>query len=312
MQPHLQLATRPGQSTAISLSVTGAPSLALLLNSADPGQRTVALIKQWRSLTPALAQQSAQVSSLEAAAKGDTSEALGNLLTFAAAQFNVGKNLNDVQIALLASEMLRIYWHWRFDEFSFVLREAVAGRYGTTYDRLDAATVHEWCAKYEADRNALAAEQAEREARAYKEAEQQPARSELASQPGYAELRAKLQALSDDALCAGGKHYEALASRTEEEEVKLAVALEVWNARKASRFRQQLLAQFAAAGITGQTEAEKEAERKTQDHALGLALLRGDWQAAGFKGEPSAEWLAKINAPVNEPTDELPTTQQAA
>jgi hypothetical protein len=240
MQAQAQLATRPGQSTAISLSVTGVHSLAFLLNQTEPALRTKALIKQWRGLTPAIAQQSAQVSALEAAARGDTAEALGNLLTFAAAQFNVGKNMTDVQIALLASEMLRLYWHWRFDEFSFVLREAVAGRYGTTYDRIDAPTVHEWCAKYEADRNATQAHLAEHEARIYKQAEQQPMRSELAGQPGYAELRAKMEVLNDDQLRAGGKHYESLASRTEQEELKLGVAREVWNERRKAHYLRQI------------------------------------------------------------------------
>lgn len=270
----------------------------------------MSLIKQWRGLTPAIAQQSAQVSGLSAQAAGDTAEALGNLLTFAAAQFNVGKNLNDVQIALLASEMLRIYWHWRFDEFSFVLREAVAGRYGTTYDRLDAATVHEWCAKYEADRNAVAVDQAEHELRAYKQAEQQPVRSPLATHAefgaDYADVRQQAEALSDGELIVTGKHYAN--EEGADNEFITDVLWEVWCERKASRFRQKMIQQFAERGITGHTEAEKEAERKAQGHALGLALLRGDWEAAGFTTAPSPEWLAKVNAPTNE----VPTTQQAA
>ncbi|MGI4736307.1 MAG: hypothetical protein ACRYG7_14110 [Janthinobacterium lividum] len=192
---------------ATSLTVTEAASLAYLLNATDPGLRAKALIKCWGSLTPAIARQSAQVSTLKAQAKGDVAEALGNLLTFAAMQFNVGKNLNDVQIALLASEMLRLYWHWRFDEFSLMLREAVAGRYGTTYDRLDAATVHEWCAKYEASRNEVEAAASEQQAREYKLAESRPPTSELATHPDYADVCKQLEALASGNLVATARYY---------------------------------------------------------------------------------------------------------
>jgi hypothetical protein len=169
--------------------------------------RTKALIKCWGSLTPAIARQSAQVSTLKAQAKGDTAEALGNLLTFAAAQFNVGKNLNDVQIALLASEMLRLYWHWRFDEFSLVLREAIAGRYGAVYDCIDARTVHEWCAKYEASRNEVEAAASEQQAREHKLAESRPPASPHVAHPDYASVCAQLEALRDGDLVATARHY---------------------------------------------------------------------------------------------------------
>lgn len=213
-----------------------------MLNQTEPGLRAKAIIKQWRGLTPAIAQQSAQVSGLEAAARGDTAEALGNLLTFAAYQFNVGKNLNDVQISLLASEMLRLYWYWRFDEFSFVLREAVAGRYGTTYDRIDAPTVHAWCASYEADRNATQAHLAEHEARAYKLAEQQPVRSELATHPtfggDYAGVRAQLEALGDAELNATWRRY--LSAQRADNQFIGAVATEVVNERRKAHYLRQV------------------------------------------------------------------------
>jgi hypothetical protein len=220
-----------------------------LLNQTEPALRTKAIIKQWRGLTPAIAQQSAQVSSLEATAKGDTAEALGNLLTFAAAQFNVGKNLNDVQIALLASEMLRLYWHWRFDEFSLVLREAIAGKYGITYDRIDAATVHEWCAKYEADRNATQVHLAEHEAQAYKQAEKQPVRSELATHPrfgaDYAGVRQQLEALDDNQLNATWRHY--LQAQRADNKFIAAVATEVVNERRKAHYLRLVTARMQSA-----------------------------------------------------------------
>jgi hypothetical protein len=206
----------------------------------------LALAAKWGSLTRQNVQQSPQVAALVkadgGALAGDAVEALGNLLNFAAQQFNVGKNLNDVQIALLASEMLRIYWHWRFDEFSFVLREAVAGRYGTTYDRIDAPTVHEWCAKYEADRNATQAQQAEHEARAHKLAEQQAPRSELAAHPSfgadYQGVRAQLEALSDGELNTTWRHY--LTAQRAANKFIAAVATEVVNERRKAHYLRQL------------------------------------------------------------------------
>lgn len=293
---------------ALSLSVTGAASLGYLLNQTEPALRTKALIKCWGSLTPAIAQQSAQVSSLKAEARGDVAEALGNLLTFAAAQFNVGKNLNDVQIALLASEMLRIYWHWRFDEFNLMLREAVAGRYGTTYDRIDAATVHEWCAKYEANRNATQAHLAEHEARAFKQAEQQAPRSELAGQPGYAELRAKMEGLSDTELCAGGKHYEALASRTEEQELKLGVAREVWNERRKAHYLRQIAERMqntpkAAPTLREQMATQMQATRER----INAKLLSENSPVWGI----AQHWLDIIDVESEPVTPEAPKNQAA-
>lgn len=279
-----------------------------MLNQTEPGLRAKAIIKQWRGLTPAIAQQSAQVSGLEAAARGDVAEALGNLLTFAAAQFNVGKNLNDVQIALLASEMLRLYWHWRFDEFSLVLREAIAGKYGTTYDRIDAATVHAWCVRYEADRNATQAHLAEHEARAYKQAEQQPVRSELADKPGYAELRAKMEVLDDAQLCAGGKHYEALATRTEEEELKLGVAREVWNERRKAHYLRQIAERMqhtpkAAPTLREQMHAQMQATRDR----LNAKLLGENSPVWGI----AQHWLDIIDVESEPVTPEAPNAKAA-
>lgn len=101
-----------------------------------------------RGLTPAKALTSPQVSTLHHADPGGLAEALGNLLTFTALQFNVVRNLTDLQIQLLAADLPSRYWHWRIQEFIYVMREAVAGRWGKIYDRLDPPTVYDWCAAY--------------------------------------------------------------------------------------------------------------------------------------------------------------------
>lgn len=204
---------------------------------AEPGSSTLALAiaDKWRGLTPAVARQSAQVSALTKTAPElaqDAAEALGNLLTFAAGQFNVGKNLTDVQLALLASDMLERYWHWRFDEFAFVLKEAVGGRYGTTYDRIDAPTVHGWCAKYETERTALLEADAERRHKAFRLAENN--REALLPAELMPELyfRAKLEGMPDDELRRGIRFY--WPHRAEEmPRKKLRIALAILRERAA-------------------------------------------------------------------------------
>ncbi|GAB3303534.1 hypothetical protein [Hymenobacter tenuis] len=130
-------------------------------------------------LTPALARQSPQVSALRRAAPGDAAEALANLLTFTAHLFNVVRNLSEVQITLLAQDLMERYWHWKFDEFIYVFREATAGRWGKVYDRLDAGTVHEWCKAYEIEvQQPLLEKQALNESAKFKQLEQGAALNE--------------------------------------------------------------------------------------------------------------------------------------
>lgn len=166
---------------------------------------------KWRGLTPARARESAQVGTLtkfSPATAADAAEALGNLLAFTASQFNIGKNLDSFQAGMLADDMLERYWHWRFDEFAYVLKEAVGGRWGTTYDRIDAPTVHEWCRKYEAQRSEQIehdAEERHRQARL-----DEAGRGELLPAEQMPELyfKAKLQAMTDEVIQQGIDFYE--------------------------------------------------------------------------------------------------------
>jgi hypothetical protein len=128
-----------------------------------------AVVALQRGLTPAKALASAQVGVLHRADPGGLAEALGNLLTFTALQFNVVRNLSDLQIQLLATDLPSRYYHWRIQEFVYVMREAVAGKWGKVYDRLDPPTVYDWCSAYAAEEQAQAvADAAEKRAAAYK------------------------------------------------------------------------------------------------------------------------------------------------
>ncbi len=189
--------------------------------------------------------QSAQVKTLTTAsreARIETARALGSLLTFTAQLFNIGKNLNDVQVGLLANDMLERYWHWRFDEFAFVMKEAVGGRYGTSYDRLDAPTVHGWCAIYDAERSALIEAAAEKRHKANRLAE--AGRESLLPDEQMPALyfRAKLEAMPDEELRRGIRYYwpqraEAMPAK----KISIAVAIlrerAAWALHEATRPR---------------------------------------------------------------------------
>lgn len=272
----------------------------------------MALAAKWGSLTRQNVQQSPQVAALVkadgGALAGDAVEALGNLLNFAAQQFNVGKNLNDVQIALLASEMLRIYWHWRFDEFSFVLREAVAGRYGTTYDRIDAPTVHEWCAKYEADRNIMQAQQVEQEAQAHKLTEQQAPRSELAEHPRFGDeyqgVRAQLEALNDGELNATWRHY--LTAQRADNKFIAAVATEVVNERRKAHYLRQLAERVQSAPTHVPTLREQMYQQKLATHDRINAKLLGENSPVWGIAQYWMDILDVESEPVESPTEQAP------
>lgn len=271
-------------STALSLLETRANSLGPLLAVPGSSELALAIADKWRGLTPATARQSAQVSALtktDPELADDAAEALANLLTFAAGQFNVGKNLNDVQLALLAADMLERYWHWRFDEFAYVLREAVGGRYGTTYDRIDAPTVHGWCARYEAARGELIEAEAERQRKAHRLAEVNRAALLPPDQMPLFYLRAKLEAMSEAALAQGISYYLRHA--------------EAENAAAKKALAEQILAERARA-------AEQEALPANDETEAAYCRLRADYwtrrqaeRAAREAAETGAEEVAEAD-----------------
>ncbi len=131
---------------------------------------------------------------------------MSNLLTFAAAQFNVPRNLSDVQVALLVDDLLERYWHWRFDEFVYLCREAIAGRWGCHYATIDAPTVHSWCLAYAEVREAELERAAEQEHKARRLAENAAGPARAANEQAF---RRHLETLSDEDLQTGIAFYEA-------------------------------------------------------------------------------------------------------
>lgn len=178
-----------------------------------------------------MARQSPQVSGLRKADEDGVAEAISNLLIFTAAQFNVVRNLTDTQIMLLANELPTRYWHWRLDEFAYVFKEAVAGRWGKVYDRVDPPTVQEWCAAYDAERQEAVASEAESEAAKLKANERNTAPPlEMA----VAYLRARMEALSDEDLQAGYHYYHDNPGKPDAA-VKCQLAASILADREAAR-----------------------------------------------------------------------------
>ncbi|MDO7849922.1 hypothetical protein Q5H92_26420 [Hymenobacter sp. M29] len=205
----------------------------------------VAIANKFRGLSVTKARESAQVSALVALgddARENASYALTRIIVFAAQQFNVGKNLNNVQAGLLADDMLERYWNWRFDEFTLMFREAIAGKYGTTYDRIDAPTVHGWAMKYAADRDTIVEHNAERAHRAMKQSEAGLGELLPAEQMPAFYFKAKIEKQSDAQLKQGIAYYFARRHAESEElrsmaRAKIPVAIEVLRERRIEKSR---------------------------------------------------------------------------
>lgn len=64
--------------------------------------------------------------------------------------FNVGKNMNDVQIATTVDLIIENYWHLRLEEIKFCLRRAM--RREKLFDRLDGNIILGWIGAYDDER----------------------------------------------------------------------------------------------------------------------------------------------------------------
>ncbi len=67
--------------------------------------------------------------------------------------FNVGKTMNDMQVGFLVNGIQADYYFLKIDELKFCFEEAKKGRYGTMYDRIDAAVVFGWIEQYMEERS---------------------------------------------------------------------------------------------------------------------------------------------------------------
>lgn len=64
--------------------------------------------------------------------------------------FNVGKNMNDVQIAMTADMIIERFWHLKLEEIKYCFRRAMANE--RLFDRLDGNIIIGWLREYDAER----------------------------------------------------------------------------------------------------------------------------------------------------------------
>jgi hypothetical protein len=77
--------------------------------------------------------------------------------------FNLGKTMNDVQVAMCVNMIQEQYYFLRPDELKYCFNKAKNGAYGVLYDRIDGAVICEWIEKYLQERTAVCYERATEE-----------------------------------------------------------------------------------------------------------------------------------------------------
>lgn len=75
--------------------------------------------------------------------------------------FNVGKNMNDTQIAVTADLILNRFWYFHLEEVKYCFRRAMM--YEKVFDRIDGNIILNWLAEYDAVRTEEAMRISERE-----------------------------------------------------------------------------------------------------------------------------------------------------
>lgn len=130
--------------------------------------------------------------------------------------FNVGKNMNDTQIALTVDIMLERYWYLRLEEIKFCFRRAMARE--KLFDRLDGNIILGWLAAYDTERTAEAMRLSEQEDSENFNAPALPQGSE--PRPTVLE---QLRRAADEGLPGAAEAYEnlsAILSRPESEKTQ--------------------------------------------------------------------------------------------
>lgn len=67
--------------------------------------------------------------------------------------FNVGKTMNDTQVAMTCDIIIDNYPEYRLEDFKLCFRSAMALKYGKLFDRLDGGIIMEWLSRYTKERN---------------------------------------------------------------------------------------------------------------------------------------------------------------
>ncbi len=70
--------------------------------------------------------------------------------------FNVGKTMNQMQVIFVVNAIKSDYYFLKIEELKYCFEQAKKGRYGTMFDRIDAAVIFGWIDKYLEERTEMA------------------------------------------------------------------------------------------------------------------------------------------------------------
>lgn len=152
----------------------------LQLNQMESNKKTTELATLKRKSLPVIHQESQGIKTVGASIESDLPELVTLRLAFSEQEvrdslmimilksmeyFNVGKGLNRLGVQAVADLLIERYYYLNFADIRLCIKKALAGDYGTIYDRMDANVVLEWFAKYSAERIEMAAMLSERSSR---------------------------------------------------------------------------------------------------------------------------------------------------
>lgn len=109
---------------------------------------------------------------------------LNDMLDF----FNAGNDMNDTQVALTVDFILEEYPYMQADDITLCFRNAMKGKYGKLYNRIDGQIIMGWLREYNIERCTSASEQSYNEYKAHLSEEARPTDGIF-----YSEYRADLE-----------------------------------------------------------------------------------------------------------------------
>lgn len=79
----------------------------------------------------------------------DTFQAICLGITAACQYFNIGKNMNVIQVNMTAELILEQYWYLKLEEILLVFKNAMKLKYGKLFDRIDGGVIMGWISEYD-------------------------------------------------------------------------------------------------------------------------------------------------------------------
>lgn len=107
--------------------------------------------------------------------------------------FNAGNDMNDRQVALTVDFILDEYPYMQADDITLCFRNAMKGKYGKLYNRIDGQIIMGWLREYNRERCTVAEEQSYNEHKAYLSDAARPTDGMF-----YSEYRAELERRAKD------------------------------------------------------------------------------------------------------------------